>query len=186
MEDAEIVQLYWDRDQRAIPATAEKYGAYCTAIARNILGSPEDAEECVNDAYLQAWRAMPPHRPKLLSAFLGKLTRNLSLNRCRQNAAGKRGGGEAAAVLEELEELVSGRDDVEQEVHRRELVAAIDAFLAGLPAGRRELFLCRYWYFDRVSDLAVRFGMSENHVSVTLSRLRLKLRNYLLERGFDL
>ena len=95
MDDAALVGLYWARDERAIPATAEKYGAYCAAIARNILPDPQDAEECVSDAYLQAWNAIQPHRPAVFSAFLGKLTRNLALNRLRQNTAQKRGGGEA-------------------------------------------------------------------------------------------
>ena len=94
MDDAKIVQLYWERNERAIPATSEKYGRYCDSIARNILGSREDAEECVNDTYLSAWNSMPPHRPDILSAFLGKLTRNLSIKRYRRNTAGKRGGGE--------------------------------------------------------------------------------------------
>ena len=102
MEDGSIVQLYWDRDEQAIPATAEKYGNYCASVAKNILDRREDAEECVNDTYMSAWNAMPPHRPQILSAFLGKLTRNLSLNRYKQNTAGKRGGGQAMAVLDEL------------------------------------------------------------------------------------
>lgn len=186
MDDGQIVQFYWDRDERAIPATADKYGNYCTAIAKNILGIPEDAEECVNDTYMRAWNSMPPHRPNVLSAFLGKITRNVSLNRYKQNTAGKRGGGEVPAVLEEIAELVSDTDSVEQEVDRRELVKAIDAFLDRLPTEKRSLFLCRYWYFDSVSNLASRFGMTENHVSVTLNRLRRKLHNDLLERGFDL
>ena len=108
MDDEKIVQLYWDRDERAISATAEKYGSYCAQIARNILGDREDADECVNDAYMSAWSSMPPHRPGVLSAFLGKIVRNLSLNRYRRNTAAKRGGGEAPAVLEEIGELVSG------------------------------------------------------------------------------
>ena len=108
MDDEKIVQLYWDRDERAISATAEKYGSYCAQIARNILGDREDADECVNDAYMSAWGSMPPHRPGVLSAFLGKIVRNLSLNRYRRNTAAKRGGGEAPAVLEEIGELVSG------------------------------------------------------------------------------
>ena len=186
MDDGKIVQLYWDRDERAIPATADKYGNYCTSIAKNILGNQEDAEECVNDTYMSAWNSMPPHRPGVLSAFLGKMTRNLSLNRYRQNTAGKRGGGEVPAVLDEITELVSDTDSVEQEVDRRELVKAINTFLEPLPADKRSLFVCRYWYFDSVSNIASRFGMTENHVSVTLNRLRLKLHNYLLERGFDL
>lgn len=186
MDDGQIVQFYWDRDERAIPATADKYGNYCTSIAKNILGNPEDAEECVNDTYMRAWNSMPPHRPNVLSAFLGKITRNVSLNRYKQNTADKRGGGEVPAVLEEIAELVSDTDSVEQEVDRRELVKAIDAFWDRLPTEKRSLFLCRYWYFDSVSNLASRFGMTENHVSVTLNRLRLKLHNYLQERGFDL
>ena len=186
MNDKDIIQLYLNRDQRALSATAKKYGKYCTSIAKNILGNNEDAEECVNDTYMRAWNSMPPHRPNVLSAFLGKITRNVSLNRYKQNTAGKRGGGEVLAVLEEIAELVSDTDSVEQEVDRRELVKAIDAFLDRLPTEKRSLFLCRYWYFDSVSNLASRFGMMENHVSVTLNRLRRKLHNDLLERGFDL
>lgn len=186
MEDRQIVQLYWDRSEDAIPATAAKYGSYCGSIARNILGSPEDAEECVNDTYLAAWNAMPPHRPAVLQTFLGKLTRNLSLSRCRRFTAAKRGGGEAPLVLEELAYCVSDREDVEQEIDRRELVRAIDAFLAALPAEKCSIFLCRYWYFDPISDIAKRFHMTENKVSVTLSRLRVKLRKELEKGGFQL
>lgn len=186
MDDAKIIQLYWDRNEQAIPATAEKYGSYCAAIAKNILGSKEDAEECLNDTYLSAWSSMPPHRPGVLSAFLGKITRNLALNRYRHYTAGKRGGGDAALVLDEIAEFVSDTDGVEQEVDRQELVKVINAFLDRLPADKRNLFIRRYWYFDRVSDIAARFGMTENNVSVTLNRLRLKLHNYLSERGFEL
>lgn len=186
MEDTQIIQLYWDRDERAIPATAEKFERYCTAIARNILGSAEDAEECVNDTWLNAWNTMPPHRPGVLSTFLGRITRNLSLNRRKRDAAARRGGGEAALVLGELAELVSGTDSAEQEAGRRELIRAIDGFLAALPPEKRSIFLCRYWYFDRVSEIAARFGKSENSISVTLSRLRRALRSDLLGKGFDL
>ena len=112
MEDEKIVQLYWDRDERAIPETAAKYGGYCTSIAQNILGSAEDAEECVNDTYISAWNSIPPHRPGNLCTFLGKLTRNLSLNRYRYNTAHKRGGGESPAVLDEIAQLVSDTDSV--------------------------------------------------------------------------
>lgn len=186
MDDAKIVQLYWERNERAIPATSEKYGRYCDSIARNILGSREDAEECVNDTYLSAWNSMPPHRPDILSAFLGKLTRNLSIKRYRRNTAGKRGGGEFPLVLDEMAELVSGADSVEQEIDRRELIRAINAFLGALPPDKRGIFVRRYWYFDSVSAIASHRGMTENNVSVTLSRLRSKLRGYLRERGFEL
>lgn len=186
VEDAEIVRLYWDRDERALLETAERYGGYCASIAKNILGNREDAEECVNDTYMNAWNAMPPHRPGVLSAFLGKLTRNLSLNRYKRSTAEKRGGGQTPAVLEELAELVSDTDSVEQEIGLRELTAAIDGFLRRLPANKRRIFVCRYWYFDSVSEIAARFGMTEGHVSVTLHRLRGTLRDELLKMGFDL
>lgn len=185
MEDSKIIQLYWDRDEQAIPATAEKYGSYCTSIARNILGSAEDAEECVNDTYLNAWNSMPPHRPNVLSTFLGKLTRNLSFNRYKHNTAEKRGRGELPAVLSELTEVVSGKDDVEQEFDRRELIQAVDAFLDILSPEKRSIFICRYWYTDSISDIAACHGMKEGAVSMTLNRLRLKLRDYLMERGFE-
>lgn len=186
MDDASIVQLYWDRNEQAIPETAAKYGSYCVSIAKNILGNHEDAEECVNDTYLRAWNAMPPHKPGLLSAFLGKITRNLSIQRYRYNTAHKRGGSQTAIVLDEIAELVSGANDAEQELDRKELVRAIDDFLDSIPKSRKNLFVCRYWYFDSISEIANRFGMTENHVSVTLNRLRLTLHNYLLERGFEL
>ena len=186
MEDAKIVQLYWDRNEQAIPATADKYGNYCNSIAKNILGNHEDAEECVNDTYLNAWSSMPPHRPNILSTFLGKITRNLSIKRYKHNTADKRGGGQATVVLDEIAEFVSDTDSVEQEVDRKELVKAIDTFLSTLSAEKRGIFLRRYWHFDNVSDIASRFGMTENNVSVTLNRLRLKLHNYLLERDFEL
>ena len=186
MDDAKIVQLYWDRNEQAIPVTANKYGNYCTSIAINILGNREDAEECVNDTYMNAWNSMPPHRPNILSTFLGKIVRNLSIKRYKHNTADKRGGGQATVVLDEIAEFVSDTDSVEQEIDHRELVKAIDSFLDRLPTDTRSIFVCRYWYFDSVSDIANRFGMTENNVSVTLNRLRLKLHNYLLERGFEL
>lgn len=186
MEDSEIVQLYWKRNEQALSATADKYGRYCTSIAKNILGNSEDAEECVNDTYLNAWNSIPPHKPGVLSAFLGKITRNLSFNRYRHNTADKRGGGETAVVLDELLDIVSDTESMEQEMEYRELVKAIDSFLAALPSQKRNIFVCRYWYFDSVSRIASRFQMTENNVSVTLNRIRVQLREYLLEGGFDL
>ena len=186
MDDTQIVQLYWDRNEQAIPATADKYGNYCTSIAKNILGNKEDAEECVNDAYLNAWNAMPPNKPSILSTFLGKITRNLSIKRYNRNTADKRGGGQLPVVLDEILELVSDTDSVEQEIDRRELIEAIDTFLDGLPTDKRGIFICRYWYFDSISAIASRFGITENHVSVTLNRIRSKLHKYLIERGVEL
>lgn len=186
MDDAKIVQLYWDRNEQAISVTANKYGNYCTSIAINILGNREDAEECVNDTYMNAWNSMPPHRPSILSTFLGKIVRNLSFNRYKHNTADKRGGGELPVVLDELSDLVSGKDDVEQESEHKELVKSIDAFLDTLSPEKRSIFISRYWYTDSISEIAVRHGMNDGAVSMTLNRLRLKLHNYLLERGFEL
>ena len=186
MDDANIVQLYWDRNEQAIPATADKYGSYCTSIAKNILGNNEDAEECVNDTYLNAWNSMPPHRPSILSTFLGKIVRNLSFNRYKHNNADKRGGGELPVVLEELSDLVSGKDDVEQAFDQKELTKAIDTFLDSLSPEKRSIFISRYWYTDSISEIAVRNDMNDGAISMTLNRLRLKLHNYLLERGFEL
>ena len=186
MEDQLIVQLYFDRDERAIPATAEKYGSYCMSIAGNILDSREDAEECVNDTYLNAWKSIPPHRPQRLATFLGKITRNLAFNKYKHNTAEKRGGAELPAVLEELAGCVSGREDVESFYARQELVAEINRFLGELPSEKRNIFVCRYWYGDNVGEIASRFRMTCAAVTMCLARLRAQLRDYLSKRGYEL
>lgn len=186
MEDRSIIQLYWDRDDRAIAATSEKYGGYCASIARNILGSSQDAEECVNDTYLNAWNAMPAHWPEQLSTFLGKITRNLSFNRYRHNHTAKRGGGEMPLILDELAECVSDTDTVEQIVDRRELVKAINDFVKNLPATKRSIFVRRYWYADTVSKIADDCRMLPGSVSKILERERKQLKSYLTERGFEI
>ena len=186
MDDAKIVQLYFDRNEQAIPATADKYGNYCKSIANNILGNHQDAEECVNDTYLNTWNTIPPHRPKMLSTFLGKIVRNLSFNRYKHNTAGKRGGGELPAVLDELAGCVSGNDDVEQAYEYKELVKDINDFLNTLPVHKRNIFVCRYWYTDSVADIAARYNMSYAAVSMELTRLRTKFHNYLIGRGYEL
>lgn len=129
---------------------------------------------------------MPPHRPTVLSTFLGKITRNISFNKYKHNHANKRGGGELPIILDELAELVSGNDDVEQEIGRKELVGTIDTFLETLNSDKRDIFIRRYWYSDSISDIADRHGMKEGAVSMTLGRIRGQLHKYLLERGFEL
>jgi RNA polymerase sigma-70 factor (ECF subfamily) len=186
MEDEKIVQMYWDRDQRAITTTADKYGNYCTVIARNILGNEQDAEECVNDTYLNAWDSIPPHRPSVLATFLGKITRNLSLNRYKYLNADKRGGGSVPMVLDELSEIVAGADTPEHEMNKKELLQTINQFLADLSEEKRKMFVSRYWYFEDVKSIAKRLKMTENNVSVTLNRLRKQLHTFLSERGFEL
>lgn len=186
MEDDRIVQLYWDRNDSAITESAAKYGAYCASIAHNILFNEADTEECVNDTWLHAWNAIPPHRPSVLSTFLGKLTRNLSFDLYKRLHREKRGGNNIDAALEELEECVSGDDDTESQWEMKELKEEINQFLRTLPEDKRCMFILRYWYVDGISEIADRMNMSENNVSVSLSRIRGKLRVYLKERGFDI
>lgn len=186
MNDSDIIQLYWDRNDRAIRETSEKYGRYCKAIAKNILGNEQDAEESANDTYLSAWNAMPTRWPEQLATFLGKITRNLSFNKYKFNHAQKRGCGEIVLVLDELADCVSGIDNVEQEIDRRELVKAVNAFVADLSEVKRNLFVRRYWYADPISEIARAHGMRQGNVAKILERLRKQLRIYLTERGFAL
>lgn len=185
MNDREIIQLYWDRNDRAIEMTSEKYGHYCKTIAKNILGSEEDAEECVNDTYLNAWNAMPTHWPERLAAFLGKLARNLSFNRYKRNRAQKRGDGEILLVLDELADCVSGTDNVEQTIDRQELIKAVNEFVNSLSQRKRTIFVRRYWYADAVSEIAKDYAMPQGNVSKALERMRTQLKAYLTERGFE-
>ena len=186
MEDTAIIELYWQRNERAIQESSLKYGAYCHTIAYNILGKAPDAEECVNDTWMRAWNAMPPKRPSILQIFLGKITRNLSFDRYKADRRKKRGGGETSLVLDELSEIVSGKEDPVDRVLRKELSAEIDRFLSSLPQGKRQLFILRYWYVYSAAEIARQTGMSENNVSVSLSRIRTGLREYLKERGYEL
>lgn len=186
MDDNGIIQLYWDRNEQAIRATSDKYGHYCKSIARNILNNEEDAEECVNDTWLSAWNAMPPHRPGQLAAFLGKITRNLSFNKYKHHHAEKRGGGEIALVLDELADCVSDVDNVEQIFDRRELEKAVNSFARSLSMEKRNIFVRRYWYADSVSAIAKDYGMLQGTVSKTLERTRKQLKSYLAERGFEI
>ena len=186
MNDDEIVQLYWERNERAITESSARYGRYCAKIAENILSDREDVKECVNDTWLRAWDSMPPHKPSLLSAFLGKLTRNLSLDRYRRLHREKRGAHNMDLILDELDDCVSGTDTPEDTALGNELKEAINAFLRSLPAKKRYLFISRYWSAEAITDLAERFQMSENNVSVSLNRIRGALRAYLNERGYIL
>lgn len=183
MEDATIVSLYWQRSESAIEETARKYGAYCRAIARNVLHCDADEEECVNDTYLGAWNAMPPQRPVILRAFLGKIARNLALGRLDYNSARKRGGA-VTVILEELEECLAAPGmGVEETYEAKETVKAINGFLHGLNPIERIVFLRRYWYLDSIREVADRLGMSESKVKSMLFRTRKRLQEYLKREG---
>lgn len=186
MTDAEIVALYWLRDEQAIAQTAQKFGAYCRKIAMNLLGSPQDAEECENDTWLAAWNSMPQNRPDRLAPYLGRITRNLALDLRGRRSAAKRGGGQADAVLDELEFCLPAADHVAQAAESAETARAISAFLRSQPALTRSIFIRRYWYCDATAEIAARFGVSESKVRVTLHRTRGRLKTYLEREGVPL
>ena len=181
MEDQKIVSLYWARDDTAITETKKKYGTYCHSVAYRILHSNEDAEECVNDTYLRAWEAMPPHRPTRLDTFLGKITRNLALNRYWYDRAEKR-AGEVEQILDEVGECLPDPSEMplSDEVALRE---AINGFLGALPAKKRKMFVQRYFYCCSIRTVARECGMSENATKVSLHRTREEFRAYLEEKG---
>lgn len=179
MEDAHIVDLYWARSEKAITETSEKYGKYCYAIAYNILANREDAEESVNDTYLDAWNNIPPHRPDIFSTFLGKITRRISIDKWRGRTAEKRGGGEIVLALDELSDCVPSGHNAEHEVESAELAKVIDDFVMSLPSMERRIFICRYWYLDPISVISQQFGFSESKVKMILHRQRKKLLSFL-------
>ncbi|MBR7162089.1 MAG: RNA polymerase sigma factor [Clostridia bacterium] len=184
MEDQEIVSLYWMRDESAIRETADKYGNYCYRIAYRILDNHEDSEESVNDTYIDAWNSMPPHKPILLSAFLGKITRRIAIDRWRRSRTEKRGGGEAVLVLDELSECLTGENDIETELERKRLAQTVNEFIQTLSAAERRIFVGRYFYMDSVESICKKFGFSESKVKSMLFRIREKLRVYLRKEGF--
>lgn len=184
MEDSMIVELYWQRREQAIRETQKKYGSYCFCISHNILPLPEDAHECVNDTYLAAWNAMPPNRPGILSAFLGKITRRLSIDRWRRLSAAKRSGGTVTVALEELGECVSGGVDPAAAYERKELAGAVERFLDGLSFSEKKVFLLRYFELAPIQQIAKQCAMSESKAKSMLHRLRGRLRTHLEKEGF--
>jgi len=182
MDDNGIIGLFFARSEDAILETDRKYGGYCYSIAYNILTNREDSEESVSDTYLAAWNAIPPRRPPVLGAFLGKITRHGAIDRWRARNAGKRGGGEVVLALEELGQCAGGQTP-EQAYGRKELAGAIDRFLAGLSETERSVFLCRYWYLDPVAEIAEHFGFTGSKVTSMLHRTRGKLRAALEKEG---
>ena len=186
MEDSDIIQLYWDRSERAIAETSGKYGSFLRRIAWNILHSHGDAEECVNDTYFRTWNAIPPARPAAFRAWLGRITRNLSLDRWNQERAQKRGGDETALLLGELNECMPAPHRTEQHLEDQALADLISAFLRTLPRENRVIFLRRYWYGESLETIASGLGCSSGKVKSSLFRTRGKLRTYLEREGVSL
>jgi RNA polymerase sigma-70 factor (ECF subfamily) len=185
MTDIQIIDLFCERSESAIEETARHYGSYCTAIAMKILQNNQDVEECVNDTYLRMWESIPPARPTVLSSFIGRITRNLSLDRYKARKAQKRCGDESALLLSELEGCIPAAGNLENEVEDNELVRIIEDFL---DSGRREdkiFFVRRYWHADSVAQIAKRYEVSNGKVKMSLMRTRKKMKAYLEERGIS-
>jgi RNA polymerase sigma-70 factor (ECF subfamily) len=182
LSDSELLDLYEKRSESAIEETAKQYGAYCRAISMNILHNKEDAEECVNDAYLNAWNAIPPQRPVPFSTFLGRITRNLSLDRYRTQNAKKR-GGETALLLSEIEGCIPSAQNVQNEVESKDLAKIVKDCLYTLREEDKVFFIRRYYHFDSVKEIAERFSVGVSKVNTSLHRTRNKLKDYLQKRG---
>ena len=181
MEDSQIVALYFRRSEQAIQETDNKYGHYCFQIANGILFNPEDGEECVSDTYMTAWKSIPPNRPIHLAPFLGKITRHIALDRWRRRFSQKRGGGEVALALEELEDCLPGKDSPEEHLRRKVFQEGLNRFLGKLPEQERMIFVCRYWYLRSVKEISEKTCLSESNVKTRLFRTRNKLRTFLAE-----
>ena len=186
MDDKQILDLYWARSESAIAETDKKYGKFCHRIAYNILVNHEDSEECVNDTYLKTWSIIPPKRPVKFGAFLGKIVRNLALNRYEKLHTAKRGSGEVPVALDELAECIPDPNPVERTIDNKILADKLNIFLSELPKDTRKIFMRRYWELCSVKEIASVYGISESKVKMILFRTRGKLRTFLEREGIAL
>jgi RNA polymerase sigma-70 factor (ECF subfamily) len=180
LTDTRIIDLFCERSENAIVETARQYGAYCRTIAMNILHNTQDTEECVNDTYLNVWNAIPPQRPNSLSAFLGRITRNLALNRYKSSKAQKRG---SSLLLSELGDCISAGKSLDEEIDVKMLAEIIDRFLDSLKEEDMLFFVRRYWYGDSVKQIKERYSAGESKVKVSLCRTRRALKLQLEKEG---
>lgn len=185
MDDKKIIKLYFERSQKAIAETARKYGRYCHYIAFNIVGNDSDAEECVNDTYLRVWNAVPPTRPDNLQTFIGRIVRNLALNRYEKMSAQKRGAGQIPLILDELYECIPDKNSDKRIDDDIIIKRTIESFLSDLQADSRKIFIRRYWYMCSVKEIAEEYSISESKVCVSLYRARESLRKKLEEEGIS-
>lgn len=182
MRDEEIINLYWERQEKAIYETDKKYGRYCNTISFNILQNSEEAKECVNDTYLKTWNSIPPQKPNILKAYLGRIARNLAINQYERKKA-KRRDYTLEIALEELNECISSNNNVEKELNYKELVKALNNFLSELSQDKRKIFLERYWYLYSIKEISSNNKISESNAKIILLRMRNQLKNYLKEGG---
>lgn len=183
MEDRQIVELFWQRNEAAIMEAQMKYGCYCRSIAGNILSQNEDVKEVVNDAYLGAWNAIPPHRPENLSTFLGKIVRRLAMKKLRYLTAEKRISSEATVSLDELETCIPSSLRTEAHLEQAELTESINRFLETLKPEERRIFLRRYWFYDSIASICAQYNYSQSKVKSMLLRTRKKLASWLRKEG---
>ncbi len=186
MNDCDIIGLYFDRDERAISETAEKYGKYCRSVSYNILQNLQDAEECVNDAYLSAWNSIPPHKPERLSTYMGKLVRNLSISRYRQYSSEKRAATQTALALSELEDCIPDPCGIDLVAEGVVITDAINRYLSSCEGKKRRIFIRRYWALEPLQQIAREFSMSESKVASLMYRMRKELKAYLEKEGIYL
>lgn len=186
MEDREIVDLYWKRNEKAITESESKYGRYCFSIANRILRSREDSEECVNDTYVRAWNSIPPKKPEKLSVFLGKITRNLALDMLDRLNAQKRGGREISLVLDEIAECVPSVNTTDKEFDNLTLTEHLNSFLKTLTTENRKIFMQRYWYIMSIKDIAKENSFTESKVKMSLMRTRENLKIFLEKEGVEI
>lgn len=186
LTDAEIIELFFERNENAVKEINNKYGRYCHSIAYKILHDPEDAEECVNETWYSTWESIPPTKPQRLKLFIAKIVRNISFDRYKSKNRKKRGSGELPQVLDELEECLSGNHDVEKDYIARELNETIQKFVYQLAEREANIFIRRYFFVDSLDEIAKRYGISSNHVGVILSRTRGKLKYVLEKEGYVL
>ena len=188
MQDERIIDLYFQRDERALYETSEKYGNYCRTIARNILRDEENVNECFNDTLYCSWNTIPPTKPNSLKLFLGKITRNLSLKSIEKKFAAKRGGGEAGAPIDELADCLADANQANPERIVEDMVIreVLEQFLKDMTPQNRRMFVRRYWYCSSIKEIAVAFDMTESNVSTNMSRSRGKLKDALMKAGITL
>jgi len=184
MEDNHIIQLFFQRNESAINESKQKYGKLCQTVAYNILGNREDAEECVNDTLLRAWNSIPPDQPHSLLAYLRTITRNLAYDRYRSRKRNRRGNNTVNIALEEIDSVFTHHNTPESEQIQKEMMHAISEFVNTLKEFDRNVFLCRYYYFFSVNDIAAQHGKSRQHINVILTRTLKKLKEYLEKENY--
>lgn len=184
MDDRQIVTMYFARNESALAVTQQKYGAYVMSIAQNILDNLQDAQECLNDALLKLWNAIPPEQPRDLKAYIAKIARNTALDRYRERHREKRGSGQVTLAMTEVEDIFGRTEDLSSEMDRQALVSFLNAFLKSQPARERNLFVLRYFYMESVEAIAQTYHLKESHVLVILSRTRQKLKKAMEKEGY--